>query len=320
MTFHNTTEIIIEQSQVETIDQKTFSSCFNIDFISLGFNLITEIQDGTFGYRPNLRRISLYNNLVRRIQNLAFTESPITDIDLDYNELTSYNDVAFNQISSTLKFLSIAYNQISSLPNSAFSQLSQVEYLNLGHNPIGNIPENAFHGMVNLGILIIQDCEISELHENQFRGLNSLRDLRINRNRISSLPRMIFNELWNLTEIDMDDNNLFVINAEAFGSTINTIQYLFAWSNQIFAIDPEFFDNAVELRWIFLRGNLCSDRDFLDVLFNREEVRNAIGECINFYGRLPESIECDYVDTGDNYFCFMRVFNPGKLLLNFKDI
>lgn len=312
LTFRNLTDIVIEASQVEFIDMQTFASCLNIERISLAMNLITEIPNGTFAFKPHLQQVSLFFNKIARIQNLAFTDTIINSVDLDFNELTSYNAAAFNEVSATLNFLVLSNNKISSLPDAAFSPLMQVQILNIANNPLGNIPSNAFHGMVNLAILSIHDCEITELHENQFEGLNSLQDLRMANNKLTSLPNLIFNELWNLTEIDLDHNNIFVLPAEAFGTTVVTLQYLFALSNQIFAIDAEFFDNASELRWIFLQGNICSNGNFFDVLYNRAGVRTAIGECLSFYDRLPESISCNYLQSGSDYLCLMSVFNPGE--------
>lgn len=91
---------------------------------------------------------------------------------------------------------------------------------------------------------------------------------------------------------------------------MSTIRYLFAWFNNIFGIDSLFFDNASELRWLFLGGNICTQRDFFDVLYNREGVRSAIDECLmNF--NTTEAIRCNYIQSGADYYCMMNVFNPG---------
>lgn len=302
--------MIFENSQIEEISRSSFEHCEHLEFVSLSFNRISEIPDEAFASNPNLMHLTAFFNRISRISSSAFAGTSLDIIDLDFNQLAEYNRAAFDEVGGTLERLFLGDNSITSLPDGAFNNLGQLEILNIANNPIGNPPANAFNSMVNLATLIMHDCEINELNPLQFEGLNSLKDLRLAGNHLTDLPDNLFNHLWNLTEVDLDHNQLFTLSADAFGTSASTIRYIFAWFNNIFAIDSIFFDNASELRWLFLSGNICSQRDFLDVLYNREGVRNAIGECLTNFNT-TEAIQCNYIQSGEDYYCLMNVFNPG---------
>lgn len=72
-----------------------------------------------------------------------------------------------------------------------------------------------------------------------------------------------------------------MLHADAFGSAVPNLLHLFVDNNQINYFDPELFESATRVAYLFLNGNNCVNRDFYNVWVNRDETRASLEGKIN---------------------------------------
>ncbi|XDV25138.1 hypothetical protein PO909_029108, partial [Leuciscus waleckii] len=116
--------------------------------------------------------------------------------------------------------LFLANNRLSSLPVSAFANLSTFESLDLSNNYLDNLPSRLFRELSNLSDLSLRNNSLTVLDRELFRSLTQLRrlDLSLNGlatgltwlslagNRLHALERATFEPLVNLQHLELGIN------------------------------------------------------------------------------------------------------------------
>ncbi|XP_070497788.1 chaoptin-like [Chironomus tepperi] len=278
--FTNLIEIFIEDSEIEWI---TVSNCPNLQILTLAYNRISSIEAGTFANNPRLQFIDLHSNRIATIADDAFAGTVLSSLYLGLNPLRTFNPAWTSSISETLKDLRLYDSQLTSVPESAFSSLSALEYLDIGLNLNIRIPANAFSNLVNLQSLFIDFNGLRTIHPEWFANLPALRDLHLNSNNLRALPAGSFNNL-NITYFSVRGNRLAEINSNSFGDSLHTISSFYAIDNEINAIDREFFDQALSLELLYLLHNVCVDHNFREVVGNRGFVIEELRQCFDNFG------------------------------------
>jgi Leucine-rich repeat (LRR) protein len=139
-----------------------------------------------------------------------------------------------------------------------------------------------------------------------------LRELRLISNRIHTIEPGTFNNFTQLERVDLGfGNKLTTLNSNAFGASLTTIRTFLADVNRINAIDPQFFDMAVNLEFLALLNNICVSQNF-NISQNRTFARQQLQTCFNNF-QAPDDdsfIECDYGQFVVTYTCQMSIMNP----------
>ncbi|XP_040212513.1 vasorin [Rana temporaria] len=124
-------------------------------------------------------------------------------------------------------------NGISSIEESSFSGLWDLQLLDLSHNKLSHLPGGVFKSLANLSNLDLSSNQITEISAETFQGLGRLERLYLIGNQIRSIHPDAFRGLENLLELKLSQNQLVV--APAFSlphlllldlsyNTISTIQ------------------------------------------------------------------------------------------------
>ena len=102
---------------------------------------------------PNLKQISIYNNLLTCLPTEFANLTRLTVLKLDYNYIRNFPKEITNLIN--LKSLSMTYNDLDSIPK-GIGNLIKLNYLNLNHNSIKTIPKE-ISKLTNLRKLHLED-------------------------------------------------------------------------------------------------------------------------------------------------------------------
>ena len=89
------------------------------------------------------------NNKIECIESGAFYHANITDIQLDYNNLTEIN-------------------------NKMFAGPNQLRYINLSNNALSKIEPRSFAHLPNLEYVYLEDNQLIQLDSSMFTGSNKL--------------------------------------------------------------------------------------------------------------------------------------------------
>ncbi|XP_044259176.1 leucine-rich repeat-containing protein 15-like isoform X2 [Tribolium madens] len=182
------------------------------------------------------------------------------------------------QGSPEIKTLNLAYNQISALSETIFSNKTykSLTKIELNQNRISEIHATAFRGLKQLTTVILSDNNITSLDPWTFKNNHKLERLEISRNkihftkqtvflvsntiqtlivshnRIDEISEFTFIGLPNLKNLILDGNTLNTLAPKGFKS-LNKLQYLSLANTGVYHLSESMFSNNLP-RIIDLQG------------------------------------------------------------------
>ncbi|XP_072305928.1 toll-like receptor 9 [Eucyclogobius newberryi] len=125
-----------------------------------------------------------YNNFFQNLTNL-------THLDISDNHLTQILPNIWCNFPTSIRFLKISRNQLSSFPWQNLSTLLHLEYLDLSHNRIHVLPPTIEFG-ANLSTLDLSSNWIASTPDLFFSNIKSLRSLYLHSNQIKEFKHETF--------------------------------------------------------------------------------------------------------------------------------
>lgn len=192
-------------------------------------------------------------------------------------EVTTHNgdwaalamDVAEGSLSASLERVSLAYNNIWTLPPRAFCGPAALHHLNLSHNRLQDVLELGFADQQVLDALSLNMSNTSfSNHSSGFVTMDeevgggdgcghALQELILDHNNLVRLPAGSFRTLGGLRELHLRNNDIRLIASEAFRG-MAALQVLYLSSNHIIALQNATFFENVALERIYLNNNSLS--------------------------------------------------------------
>ncbi|XP_065156009.1 protein artichoke-like [Atheta coriaria] len=123
----------------------------------------------------------------------------------------------------SLHKLDLSHQNLSSISNKMFPEISAIKYLNISNNQINQIYPNTFVNMQNLEHLDLSHNQIKNMHIASLHGLLVLQSLNLSYNHYTVDKYLIFNTP-KLSFLDISYNNLSDIDETLFkGSHLSSI-------------------------------------------------------------------------------------------------
>lgn len=117
---------------------------------------------------------------------------------------------------TTLKTVTILYNEILVLERDAFKELKTVETLILESNSLKQLPPKIFKYNKKLRKLSINHNELQKLDEDLLEELRELRVFSAAGNKLVEIPLRLFRTNKKLKELNLADNNIKELQIEVF--------------------------------------------------------------------------------------------------------
>ncbi|KAK7066357.1 hypothetical protein SK128_011653 [Halocaridina rubra] len=241
---------------------------------------LTLLQDDTFASQSELDILNLSENKLTRIGHYTLRGlTTLHELDLSFNNLTVL-EKPFISLSS-LKYLRLHNNLLSSITQDTFVGLNQVQDINLSNNKISFLEVAAFQHLVSLAHLTLSHNPLSTLATLDFFGLRLqyidlseigiirvpqaltqfVRTLNLADNNITEIHRGDFDSFPYLTFLILNDNSLDQLEEDALGRHEYLLQ-LWLGYNRLSSIPQSL---PPSLQRLNLMGNLIShiqDGDF----------------------------------------------------------
>ncbi len=209
---------------------------------------------GLIVYPNDLLGLDIAFNGLLAVQDRCFEDlGKLRFLTLDFNELKSLPPEVFHTLNS-LHDLGLALNQITQLNTGAFDSLSNLYKLNLMGNKLRSLPNEIFRNTISLKKLYLSWNQITELNVGVFDTLNNLYILTLYRNRLRSLPDGIFRNTNRLNELVLYSNQITELNVGVFDSLSN-LYTLDLGGNRLRSLPDEIFRKMTSLNELYLSWN-----------------------------------------------------------------
>lgn len=203
----DTSEVIINNHNITTIDSgsfKTLTSCLKLN---LNKNQIVEIQPDAFKAMLKLEILLLrYNHMVKLGSTTFNGFKRIKKIDISNNKIQTINPNSFFVQSKMIMML--------------FSSMHPEVTFVLNGNRLATIHNHTFYGVFSLVSLILNFNRISHIDTSAFNSNEKLSKIHLIGNRLTSIRKEIFHKLP-LVELDLSNNRITTIQPGSFASMSN---------------------------------------------------------------------------------------------------
>lgn len=176
---------------------------------------LSELFNDTFFEAASLEYLDLSYNYLESISGETFMGlESLMSLDLSYNRISRI-DKFFNL--PKLTYLSLANNNLVSLPPGVFEFLPELKVLHLDGNDFSSLSSGSvFLGLGHLREMYMNNCKLAVLAQSIFDHTQSLESLYLSRNRMVHIPSDSIRHLYLLQHLDLSMNAFTDIPQQAF--------------------------------------------------------------------------------------------------------
>lgn len=319
--------IILEKNWIRRLKAKAFYN-LSTSRIALAYNRITHIDHDAFnGLEQTLEHLDLEHNLLTE-----FPKAVLSLKQLNYLYLPSNGIGAVDALPPSVRALSLAANNFTTMPVAALKMCNELMYLNMGYNKITELPENVFQEWGGkLETLFLRNNKITSLNYGSFNGLDAIKEMSLSFNDIHYLHPLVFENIsktltifelsfglyredfpteqfkyfTELMWLSLDNNNLKKITDESLIALTELVHINLSF-NRIAMFPPTIFIAEIhkKLKEIDLSYNLLTKvyTNSFDSLLNLHTVRLSSNRIVSLdhhsFHNLPE---LKYVDLTHNF-------------------
>jgi len=216
--FQNVT--FIGRTKIRTIQSRAFSGLglrvFSLLLSGLG---VRHIERGAFlglGMIKFLDAIDVSRNHISGFVDLGTfaVDHPVLSLNICCNDIESLSSNALQSATnSLLRYLNLAHNRLTVLPDRVFANLTWLKDLYLNGNRLTSLTSSLFKDLSRLRRLNLANNRISYIHQSVFNSLSELDQLWLENNELSFLPALVFNRLNSLRSLTLHGNRLSAIHS-----------------------------------------------------------------------------------------------------------
>ncbi|OWF37319.1 leucine-rich repeat-containing G-protein coupled receptor 5-like [Mizuhopecten yessoensis] len=229
------------------------SGATQLETLKLDRSAITEIPANFCDFHPDIKELNVHSNNIKKIPDLTRCRM--------------------------LELLNLGNNDVSSLDENVFANLTHLKDLILTRNIITYIPRNAFCGLVKLDYLDLSKNKIGEIHDDAFIDLIALTDLNLSEN---DFPRLPIDGLQNLQVLKTFHNTNL---REAVPSNrlpkikILVLSYAYHCCDFIYAGRKDEHDTRLkeDVTWLAVSSDNRTYDDYTDDNYNFDHYTSFIG-------------------------------------------
>ena len=283
----NTRALILDKNVFTVIDEAFFVKLTSLRHLSLSWNKIDDIQDGSFRSQRKVIKLDMRNNylgevplalkhmkslmeldlrwnqigVLTNIANGPRTQEPWSNVTnlrilrLDHNLLTLLPVVVFSKL-VRLQYLSASYNNLVAIPDDALVNLNLLEYINLSFN---NLTSSAYSRSLpfntTFDVIKTSDNEVSVLDELEFSTAPTLDTDYIADNSAYGITTSCFKRKFILTKLYLQHNQIQALLTGVFSDLLD-LKILHLERNHIEVIENGTFDSLLKLRELHLQENV----------------------------------------------------------------
>lgn len=178
---------------------------------------------------------------------------------LQNNDLTSVADTAFSDLHSLVE-INLSHNQIRTLNTTGFRHLNELQILKIEHNHLSDIPDLGY--LPNLTTLHLSNNEIFTISRTALENYPNLKTLHLGNNKIVDIPSGIFPDLAKLVTLQLNNNRIVSLEKGCLDN-LTSLESLRLDKNRLNAIPKSLFQKLGTLKTLDLNRNKLQQIDGL---------------------------------------------------------
>lgn len=175
----------------------------NLEKLDLSHNHMRTIEDNVFNNTLNLRVLKLDHNELLEVPNLCVLKK-LETLTLNRNNISRIDQVKLNCNFSSLRYLSLADNQINFIDMGAFADLLALKRLDLAGNKLQALSDNWISRDIHLYYLYLNDNLFTNTTSMKLENATELKVLRIFGNPLKKISVKSFKYLPEDSLIDVE--------------------------------------------------------------------------------------------------------------------
>jgi Leucine-rich repeat (LRR) protein len=188
-----------------------FNHTPGLQWLELGDNDLRSLKRGTFDNLKNLTLLNLWKNHLTELQPGVFDKLvSLQTLDLNANNLNILNEHVFAKLGK-LKVVNLSRNNFTHLlPSNLLRNNTKLQTVSLFDNKqnMTTLPDGFFANLTELKVLKLKKNGFIRLPEDLFWGSSSLTNISLDRNYLITLPALIFRDSKHLLELGLNFNSL----------------------------------------------------------------------------------------------------------------
>ena len=247
--FVNLIKLELHANIIDSIDTAGFYGLISLNTLNLTFNEISTLSNQAFN-GLSLSTLELSNNNIPTLTAQIFSGFQVTDIIFKANKLPKLTSATLEPIKDTVTRIIILDNGVTlDLDEDTFKNIN-LQLLRISEH---SIKQHYFLKHVNTEILDISNNKLFSTDFNMYPNLISVQNADLSNIGIEFLSNEKFTSLGGLVELNLSHNNIFILGGDAF-EAMPALSKLNLSFNPIIRISRDFGDYLPELRELLLRG------------------------------------------------------------------
>lgn len=167
-----------------------------------------------------------------------------------------------NNINRNVERINLGFNSISRLSEKSLSGLTRLEMLLIHGNDLHSLPDGAFKDLSALQMLKLSYNKLREVSRHTFIGLWSLARLHLDHNGLESIDPDAFHGLTSLRLLQLEGNRIKQLHVSTFTTLtvmdrfhLSTLRHLYLSNNSLNTVPEEMLENMPQLENLYLHGN-----------------------------------------------------------------
>lgn len=285
--FTSLTTLNLTHNNIRSVSKNAFAGLGRLEKLDMSFNNMQEIED-EFNPLIQLQFLDLSSNTITSIHTGAFDAQVILNtLRLDSNRLQTVHGYTFQGLGN-LRTLSIRKNSLHTIAPDLFNIIRHLQHLDIGDNLLYQLPttQTFQHIPAALQYFIADSNQISGLVGHQFSRMN-LHTLNLAHNRINYLTHASFAEC-NVRNLYLSSNSITSIAENAFASLAPQLERLELSKNPLQTIPFHVFDGLYRL--IYLNLSTCSLTRLDDLQFQSLQSLRSLDLSVNSLQSIPDNV------------------------------
>ncbi len=224
----------------------------------------------------NTQVLLLGRNGINSIHEQLPKLTELKDVDLSHNKIISLGEHPMFENLTTLQYLNLENNLLSTLLHGSFSGLKNLDHLKLGNNMIATIEDHAFGGMTHLKLLSLEHNKLNRVRSVWFDGISQLEILLLDNNQISQFEDGTYNALEKLEKLSLSGNLLQSLQKLSFRG-LSQLQNLMLDKNRLTEVPSRALTVFRGLKILSMDGNpikILNPYDFQDQIIHEISLCN----------------------------------------------